>query len=65
MLERQRESIARAKAEGKPTARAKADEIRALAAQKLSMGAIAKGLGIKGSMHRVPLGLISLAWSVT
>jgi DNA invertase Pin-like site-specific DNA recombinase len=58
MLERQREGIARAKAEGKykgrkPTARAKADEIKALAAQNLSMGAIAKRLGIgKGSVHR-------------
>ncbi|MCP1591977.1 DNA invertase Pin-like site-specific DNA recombinase [Methylorubrum extorquens] len=59
MLERQREGIAKAKAEGaykgrKPTARAKAEEIRALAAQGLSMGAIAAQLGIgKGSVHRV------------
>ena len=58
MLERQHEGIARAKAEGKykgrkPTARAKADEIRALDAQGLSMGKIAKRLGIgKGSVHR-------------
>ena len=58
MLERQREGIAKAKAEGKykgrkPTARAKADEIKALAAQNLSMGEIAKRLGIgKGSVHR-------------
>ena len=58
MLERQREGIARAKAEGKykgrkPTARARADEIRALAAQNVSMGQIAKRLGIgKGSVHR-------------
>jgi DNA invertase Pin-like site-specific DNA recombinase len=58
MLERQREGIARAKAEGKykgrkPTARAKADEIKALSSQGLSMGAIAKRLGIgKGSVHR-------------
>ena len=58
MLERQREGIARAKAEGKykgrkPTARAKADEIRALDAQGLSMGEIARRLGIgKGSVHR-------------
>lgn len=58
MLERQREGIAKAKAEGaykgrKPTARAKAEEIRALAAQGLSMGAIAAQLGIgKGSVHR-------------
>jgi DNA-binding NarL/FixJ family response regulator len=37
-----------------PTARAKADEIRALASQGLSMGAIAQQLGIgKGSVHRV------------
>lgn len=59
MLERQREGIAKAKAEGsykgrKPTARAKADEIRTLDAQGLSMGAIAAKLGIgKGSVHRV------------
>lgn len=58
MLERQREGIAKAKAEGrytgrKPTARAKADEIMALAAEGLSMGAIATRLGIgKGSVHR-------------
>ena len=59
MLERQREGIAKAKAEGKykgrkPTARAKADEIKALDAQGLSMGQIADKLGIgKGSVHRV------------
>lgn len=58
MLERQREGIAKAKAEGaykgrKPTARAKGAEIQALAAQGLSMGAIAAQLGIgKGSVHR-------------
>lgn len=58
MLERQREGIAKAKAEGaykgrKPTARAKAEEIKALAAAGLSMGAIATKLGIgKGSVHR-------------
>lgn len=58
MLERQREGIAKAKAEGaykgrKPTARAKAAEIQALAAEGLSMGAIATKLGIgKGSVHR-------------
>ena len=58
MLERQREGIAKAKAEGaykgrKPTARAKADEIKALAAEGLSMGAIATRLGIgKSSVHR-------------
>jgi DNA invertase Pin-like site-specific DNA recombinase len=58
MLERQREGIAKAKSEGryrgrKPTARAKANEIKVLAAQGLSMGAIAAQLGIgKGSVHR-------------
>jgi len=59
MLERQREGIAKAKAEGKykgrkPTARAKAEEIKALHATGLSMGEIAKRLNIgKGSVHRV------------
>lgn len=59
MLERQREGIAKAKGEGaykgrKPTARAKADEIKALAGEGLSMSAIAAKLGIgKGSVHRV------------
>lgn len=59
MLERQREGIAKAKSEGKykgrkPTARAKADEVKALDAQGLSMGAIASRLGIsKASVHRV------------
>lgn len=65
MLERQREGIAKAKAEGaykgrKPTARAKADEIKALSAQGMSMNAIALKLGIgKGSVHRAlkPLSL--------
>lgn len=58
MLERQREGIAKAKGEGaykgrKPTARAKAEEVKALAAEGLSMGAIAIKLGIgKGSVHR-------------
>lgn len=58
MLERQREGIAKAKAEGaykgrKPTARAKSEEIKALAEKGLSMGAIAAQLGIgKGSVHR-------------
>ncbi|TXN20050.1 recombinase family protein [Methylobacterium sp. WL19] len=58
MLERQREGIAKAKAEGaykgrKPTARAKADEIKLLAAEGMSMSAIAAKLGIgKGSVHR-------------
>jgi DNA invertase Pin-like site-specific DNA recombinase len=58
MLERQREGIAKAKAEGKykgrkPTARAKAEEIKVLSAQGLSMSQIAKRLDIgKGSVHR-------------
>jgi DNA invertase Pin-like site-specific DNA recombinase len=58
MLERQREGIAKAKADGKykgraPTARAKADQIKALSAEGLSMGQIAQRLGIgKGSVHR-------------
>jgi DNA invertase Pin-like site-specific DNA recombinase len=58
MLERQREGIAKAKAEGaykgrKPTARAKTAEIKALAVEGLSMAAIAARLGIgKGSVHR-------------
>ena len=59
MLERQREGIAKAKGEGKykgrkPTVRARSAEIAALAAEGVSMGAIAKQLGIgKGSVHRV------------
>lgn len=58
MLERQREGIAKAKSEGaykgrKPTARAKADQVKALAAHGLSMAKIAKQLGIGvGSVHR-------------
>ncbi|MER2268429.1 recombinase family protein [Methylobacterium oxalidis] len=51
MLERQREGIAKAKAERrykgrKPTAMAKADEVRRLAGQGLTREAIAKQLGI-------------------
>ncbi|MFF8800889.1 MULTISPECIES: recombinase family protein [unclassified Methylobacterium] len=59
MLERQREGIAKAKAEGAykgrtPTVRARSEEIKALADQGMSMGAIAAKLGIgKGSVHRV------------
>ncbi|MGO4572893.1 recombinase family protein [Microvirga sp. 2TAF3] len=59
MLERQREGIAKAKGAGKykgrkPTARAKASEIKALKQQGLSMGEIAVRLGVgKGSVHRV------------
>ncbi|CAO4145260.1 recombinase family protein [Methylorubrum aminovorans] len=58
MLERQREGIAKAKSEGaykgrKPTVRARSEEIKALAEQGMSMGAIATRLGIgKGSVHR-------------
>jgi len=51
MLERQREGIARAKLEGKyrgraPTARSKADQIRALAKDGLTKGKIAERLGV-------------------
>jgi DNA invertase Pin-like site-specific DNA recombinase len=59
MLERQREGIAKAKGEGrykgrKPTARAKADEVRALAAQGRTKEAIAAELGIGvASVYRV------------
>jgi len=59
MLERQREGIAKAKAHGKykgrkPTARAKADEIKALAADGVSLSDIARQLDIgKASVHRV------------
>lgn len=59
MLERQREGIAKAKSEGrykgrKPTAREKTSEVEVLAAQGMSMGAIATKLGIgKGSVHRI------------
>jgi DNA invertase Pin-like site-specific DNA recombinase len=59
MLERQREGIAKAKAEGKykgraPTARAKADEARALAFQGVGASEIARRLGIgRASVYRV------------
>ncbi len=58
MLERQREGIAKAKADGrytgrKPTARAKGEEVRQLAAQGLKPGEIAKRLGIsRASVYR-------------
>jgi len=58
MLERQREGIAKAKADGKykgrkPTARAKTNDIKVLHAEGMSMGQIAKRLGIgKASVHR-------------
>ena len=57
MLERQREGIAKAKAEGvyrgrKPTARAKVDEVKALKQAGKSMREIAVALGISvGSVH--------------
>jgi DNA invertase Pin-like site-specific DNA recombinase len=59
MLERQREGIAKAKAEGKykgraPTARAKADEVRALHAQRVGATEIAKQVGIgRASVYRI------------
>ena len=51
MLERQREGIARAKAEGhykgrKLTARAKTNEIKALSAQGVSLSEIARRLNV-------------------
>ena len=57
MLERQREGIAKAKAEGvykgrKPTSRARAAEVAALKAEGRSVRAIAEALGISvGSVH--------------
>jgi len=59
MLERQREGIAKAKAEGKykgraPAARAKADEVRRLDADGVSLSEIARRLSIgKASVHRI------------
>ena len=59
MLERQLEGIAKAKQEGrykgrKPTARAKADEVRAMKQSGRSMREIAEALGISvGSVHGV------------
>jgi DNA invertase Pin-like site-specific DNA recombinase len=59
MLERQREGIAKAKAEGKfkgrkPTARAKAPEIRALMAGGMGASAVARQLGIgRNSVYRI------------
>ena len=58
MLERQREGIAKAKAEGlykgrKPTAMAKADDVKALAANGMGATEIAKTLGIgRASVYR-------------
>jgi DNA invertase Pin-like site-specific DNA recombinase len=59
MLERQREGIAKAKAEGKyrgraPTARAKAAEIMALRSQGISPNKIASDLGVgRSSVFRI------------
>lgn len=59
MLERQREGIAKAKAEGKfkgrkPTARAKANEVRKLAANGMTKAGIASELGIGvASVYRI------------
>jgi len=58
MLERQREGIARAKAEGKykgrkPTARAKCQEVKKLRSEGIGSTAIAKRLGIsRASVYR-------------
>jgi DNA invertase Pin-like site-specific DNA recombinase len=59
MLERQREGIAKAKADGKykgraPTARAKSDDVRALDAQGIGATEIAKTIGIgRASVYRI------------
>lgn len=59
MLERQREGIAKAKAEGKykgrqPTARAKADQVLALKAEGKGATEIAKQIGIgRASVYRI------------
>ena len=59
MLERQREGIAKAAKEGKykgraPTARAKAEEVKALAADGMSRDAIAQTLGMGvASVYRI------------
>ena len=62
MLERQREGIAAAKAEGKykgrePTARRQAAEVRRLVADGVSKSEIARRLGIhRASVHRILAG---------
>jgi DNA invertase Pin-like site-specific DNA recombinase len=59
MLERQREGIAKAKADGKykgrkPTARAKSDDVHALDAQGIGATEIAKRVGIgRASVYRI------------
>jgi DNA invertase Pin-like site-specific DNA recombinase len=59
MLERQREGIAKAKAEGKykgrkPTARAKGSEVKRLTLEGVGPTAIAKQLGIsRASVYRL------------
>jgi DNA invertase Pin-like site-specific DNA recombinase len=59
MLERQREGVAKAKAEGKykgraPTARAKASEVRRLRADGIGPSEIGKRLGIsRASVYRI------------
>jgi DNA invertase Pin-like site-specific DNA recombinase len=63
MLERQREGIARARAQGKyrgrkPTARARAGEVRALRAEGLGATEIARRLGIgRASVYRILAGM--------
>ena len=58
MLERQREGIAKAKAEGKykgrkPTARAKADDVLRLSKEGQTVAQIARALGIgRASVYR-------------
>jgi DNA invertase Pin-like site-specific DNA recombinase len=60
MLERQREGIAKAKAQGKykgrrPTAQAQADEVNRLRAEGMGATEIAKRLGIgRASVYRIP-----------
>lgn len=59
MLERQREGIAKAKAEGKykgraPTARAKSDDVMKLHAEGIGMSEIARQVGIsRSSVYRI------------
>jgi DNA invertase Pin-like site-specific DNA recombinase len=66
MLERQREGIAKAKAEGKykgrkPTARAKADEVQRLRDEGVSASEIAKRIGIgRASVYRILEGTAGL-----